>query len=138
MPTITPSLTLRNTFATSTLNALDAGSTEATCSLYTGTKPAGPEVAVPAGSLLLGTLICAMTSGSVNNGRLTFVPFTQDPVADNTGTATWARFRSNGGATVDVLDVDVGSTGSQAFLQMNSTSVIAGGPITCTSCYIDF
>lgn len=135
MAVITPSDALANTLLTTLRDALDSGASGATLAIYTGTKPATPDVAVNTETQkLLGTLTCAETCGTVASRALTFGAITQDAAADYTGTATWGRFRdSNGNAH---LDVDCSTTGGSGFLQMNTTNIIAGGPISCTSCVI--
>jgi hypothetical protein len=60
---------------------------------------------------------------------LTFSAITQDTSADATGTATWARIADSTGATV--FDCDVGTSG--ATLNLNTTSIVAGGPIQVSS-----
>jgi hypothetical protein len=60
----------------------------------------------------------------------TFNAIAQDSAADATGTAAFFRiFQSDG--TTAVIDGDVGTTGSD--LNLNTTSIVAGGPIQITS-----
>ncbi len=133
MATITLSTTTGNSSLTQILNALNAGSTGATCKLYTGTKPTSPETAIST-QVLLGTLTCSKPAGTVAAKVLTFDVITQDSSADNTGTATWARFADSTGTAV--MDVDASTIGGAGFLQMNTTNIVAGGPITISSCVI--
>lgn len=137
MPIITPSPTLKTNTAALWLAALEAGAGNATLELYTGSKPGDTTVA-PNGTTqrLLGTMTCSPTVGVAAAGELTFNPITQDSAADDNGTATWGRFRDGDG--VAVIDVDAGVIGSTAFLQLNTTNIIAGGPIAVTSCVIRF
>ena len=131
---ITISDTLCNDFADDLNTRLNAGGA-ATCEIYTGTKPAKPDTAVTT-QILLGTCTCSATAGTFANRRFTFNAITQDSAADASGTATWARFKS--GAGTPVLDVDISTTGGGGFMQMNNTAITAGGPISITSCYVDF
>lgn len=131
---ITPSDALCNDFADD-LNARLNDGGAATCEIYTGTKPAKPDTAITS-QVLLGTCTCSATAGTFANRRFTFNTITQDGAADNGGTATWARFKS--GAGTPVLDVDITTTGGGGFMQMNNTTITVGGPISITSCYIDF
>lgn len=133
MTTITVTPTLGATMLTDIKTALDAGSGPAVVKLYTGTKPTDPTVAITS-QVLLGTLTCSDPCGTVSGKTFTFSAITQDSAADNTGTATWARFLDS--ASNGVVDVDAGVTGSSAFFQMNTTSIIAGGPISCSACAI--
>ena len=131
---ITPSDTLCSDFADDLNTRLNAGGA-ATVEIYTGTKPAKPDTAITT-QTLLGTCTCSATAGTYANRRFTFNAITQDSAADDSGTATWARFKS--GAGTAVLDVDITTTGGGGFMQMNNTAITAGGPISITSCYVDF
>lgn len=130
---ITPSDALCSDFADDLNTRLNAGGA-ATCEVYTGTKPTKPDTAVTT-QTLLGTCTCSATAGTYANRRFTFNAITQDAAADASGTATWARFKSG---SSPVLDVDITTTGGGGFMQMNNTAITAGGPISITSCYIDF
>lgn len=132
---ITISDALANLFATDLDNQLNLGGGPAKVKFYTGTKPAKPDTAITT-QTLLGTATCSTDAGTYASRRYTFNGITQDASADATGTATWARFESTTGA--GVLDVDCSTAGGAGFLQMNSTSVIIGGPISVSGCYIDF
>ena len=132
---ITISDALAALFATDLDAQLNAGGGPAKIKLYTGSKPAKPDTAITT-QTLLGTATCSTDAGTYAARRYTFSSITQDASADSTGTATWARFESTTG--VAVVDVDCSTAGGSGFLQMNSTSVIAGGPISVSSCYIDF
>ena len=131
---ITPSDTLCSDFADDLNTRLNAGGA-ATVEVYTGTKPTKPDTAITT-QTLLGTCTCSATAGTYANRRFTFNAITQDSAADASGTATWARFLD--GAGTGVLDVDVTTTGGGGFMQMNNTAITAGGPISITSCYVDF
>ena len=131
---ITPSDTLCSDFADDLNTRLNAGGA-ATVEIYTGTKPTNPDTAITT-QTLLGTCTCSATAGTYANRRFTFNAITQDSAADASGTATWARFLD--GAGTGVLDVDVTTTGGGGFMQMNNTAITAGGPISITSCYVDF
>jgi hypothetical protein len=121
---------LKTSAANALKTALDAGSGPATIKFYTGTMPAGPATAITS-QVLLGTLTCSDPCGSESGGVLTFSAVTQDSSADNTGTATWARFADSTGAAV--MDCDVSVTGGGGALQANTVSIVAGGPISITS-----
>jgi hypothetical protein len=55
----------------------------------------------------------------------------QDSSADATGTATWARIADSAGNTV--MDVNMSVTGGGGALQLNTTSIVSGGPILISS-----
>ncbi len=132
---ITISDALAALFATDLDTQLNAGGGPAKVKFYTGTKPTKPDTAITT-QVLLGTATCSTDAGTFASRRYTFNAITQDGDADATGTATWARFESTTG--VAVVDVDCSTAGGSAFMQMNSTSVIIHGPISVSSCYIDF
>lgn len=133
MATITPSISVRNAMLATIKDALEAGAGPALIDLYTGTKPAGPDSAITS-QVKLGTMTCSDPTGTISNGEFTFSPITQDGSADNSGTATWARLTTSSGAAV--IDVDAGTIGGTAFLQMNTTAVVATGPISISSLVI--
>ena len=130
MATITLSDAAVNAVLTEIANRLDAGTGPATISVYTGTKPAGPDTAITT-QVLLGTQTCSDPVGFVASRSLTFGTITQDSAADDSGNATWAR--TSDSDAVAVVDVDVTATGGGGFLQLNTTAIVAGGPIQITS-----
>ena len=139
MATITPSLALKTAILTAVNDALNGGTGPAIFELYTGTKPAGPDTAITT-QVKLGTLTCSDPAGTVATlsgvPTLTFGTVTPDSDADATGTATWARGSSTGGATVPVIDIDITTVGGGGFGQMNTTSIVIHGPITAPSIVI--
>lgn len=124
-----------NAIATNVLADLDAGSGPATIQIYTGTQPATPDTAIT-GQTLLGTLTCSDPSGSVSGRTLTFSAITNDPSADATGTAAWARVADSTGTAV--IDLTVSATGGGGDIQFNTTSMVAGVPISVTALAITF
>lgn len=133
MAVITPSAALKTAILTAVNDALNAGSGPATIKLYTGTKPTSPDTAVTT-QTLLGTLTCSDPAGTVASGSLTFGTVTPDSSADASGTASWLRIADSAG--VAVIDLDVTVTGAGGAAQMNTTSVVVGGPITAPSVVI--
>lgn len=96
--------------------------------IYTGTKPAGPGTAITS-QTLLGTLTCSATFGTYSAGVLTANAITQDSSADASGTAAWFRLTTSG----DVAHIDGTVSTSGADLNLNTTTIVAGGPIAVTS-----
>ena len=133
MAIITLSTAAADAVLTAINDQLNGGSGAATIKIYTGTKPAGPGTAITT-QVLLGTLTCSDPAGSVASGTLTFGTITQDSAADATGTATWARIADSAGTAV--IDIDITTTGGGGFGQMNTTSIVVGGPITAPSVVI--
>lgn len=133
MAIITLSAEAAGDVLTSINDNLNLGSGAATIKLYTGTKPADPDTAITS-QTLLGTLTCSDPAGTVSGRTLTFGTITMDSAADATGTATWARLADSAG--VAVIDIDITTTGGGGFGQMNTTSIVIGGPITAPSVVI--
>lgn len=121
---------VKNSILTPLKDAIDAGSGSGTIKLYTGTQPTTAADAVTT-QTLLGTLTFSDPCGTVATGALTMGDITQDSSADADGTARWARIADSDGDTV--MDVDVSVTGAGGALQMNTTSIVAGGPILISS-----
>lgn len=130
MAIVTLSTTLKNTMLTAVRDALDSGSGAGVIKFYTGTKPANPSIAIST-QTLLGTLTLSDPCGSVASGMLTFATITNDASADASGTATWVRFESSDGAPH--IDMDVSTTGGSGAVQMNTTSIVATGPISISA-----
>lgn len=139
MAQLIPSISLKQGTAAYWLSQLDSASGQATIEVYTGTMPAGPDVAVTT-QVLLGTGTCSTTTGVVNTVgdvvTLAFNTITPDSSADNSGTATWARIKNDSG--VPKFDVDVSNIGGGGTFQMNTTTVAAGGPLNFASLVITF
>lgn len=110
--------------------AIDAGSGPGTIKIYNGTMPTLPSDAVTT-QTLLGTLTFSDPCGATSAGALTMSAITQDSAADATGTASWARIADSTGATV--MDIDITTTGGGGTMQLNTTNIVVGGPILCTS-----
>lgn len=97
--------------------------------IYDGTRPANPAAAITGN--LLGTLTGASPfAPGAASGVLTASSITQDSAADATGTASHFRLWKSDGTTA-VCDGDV--TAGGADLSLNTTSIVIGGPIVCTS-----
>lgn len=139
MATVTPSIALKQATAAAWLAALDTGAGQAVIEVYTGAKPAGPDTAISI-QTLLGTGTCSTVTGTVTTVgdvvSLVFGAITADSSADNSGVATWARIKDDSGAAK--IDVDVSTIGGTGFFQMNTTNVVAGGPLNFASLVIVF
>lgn len=96
--------------------------------IYDGSQPAGPGTAVTS-QTLLAELALSATAGTVSSGVLTFGTITQDSSANATGTATWYRVTTSGGT--GVVDGSVGTSGAD--LNLNTTSIVTGGPVAVSS-----
>lgn len=118
------SATLRNNRADA-ITTFAGGS--ALLRIYSGSRPATAGTA----TTLLAELTCNATfAAAASGGVLTLNAITQDSSANATGTATWFRIVKSDGTTF-VLDGDVGTSGSD--LNLNTTSIVSGGPVAVTS-----
>lgn len=124
------STAVRQAMAVAFIAELDADTDPAYLEFYTGTKPAGPGTAIT-DQVLLGTATCSATSATATAGVITFNAITQDGAADDGGTTTWARLKD--GAGVAHSDYDVTNSAGDGAVKVNTTTIVAGGPIAVTS-----
>jgi hypothetical protein len=119
-------------FNATTRNAwLDSITTRAGASakmrIYDGTRPATGGAA----TTLLAELICNATfAPAASGGVLTLNAIANDASADATGTATWFRLVQTDGST-HVFDGNVATSASD--LNLNTTSIVSGGPVAISS-----
>jgi hypothetical protein len=98
--------------------------------LYDGSRPATGGTA----TTLLAELVCNATFAPAASGAvLTLNAIAQDASANATGTATWGRLMKSDGTT-HVMDFGVGTSGQD--LNLNTTSIVSGGPVAVTSATI--
>lgn len=120
-------LTLRNNRMQ---EIVDYAGANALVRIYSGSRPATGGAA----TTLLAELTCGATLGTVSNGRLTFNAITQDSSANTGGTATWFRIVKSD-TTTHVVDGNCGTSGSD--MNMVTTTISAGQPVSISSWYID-
>lgn len=95
--------------------------------IYNGSRPATGGAA----TTLLAELTCGSPfAGAAASAALTANAIAQDASANATGTATWFRIVQSDGTTL-VMDGSVATSGSD--LNLNSTSIVAGGTVSVTS-----
>jgi hypothetical protein len=94
--------------------------------IYDGTRPATGGTAT---TLLAELPLSATAAPAASGGVLTLNAITTDASADATGTATWFRIVTSANAAV--VDGSVGTSGAD--LNLNSTSLTAGGSVAVTS-----
>jgi hypothetical protein len=94
--------------------------------IYDGARPASGGAAT---TLLAQLSLSATAAPAASGGVLTFNAITQDSSADATGTATWFRVATSGGAFV--IDGSIGTSGSD--LNLTTTSIVATQPVQVTS-----
>jgi hypothetical protein len=97
--------------------------------IYSGTRPATGGTAT---TLLAELTLNATFAPAASGGVLTLNAVTSDTSADATGTATWFRILKSDGTTF-VMDGSVGATGSGADLELDNTSIVAGGTVAIST-----
>ncbi len=101
--------------------------------IYSGTRPATPDTALSGNTLLASLPLNATAFAAASGGTKTANAITSDSSADATGTATFFRaFKSD--HTTAVIDGTVGTSGTDAII--NSTSIVSGTTVSCSSCVI--
>lgn len=97
--------------------------------IYDGTQPATADTAVGAQVKLARLTFGNPAFAAGVAGVATANAITQDSSADATGTATWFRALKSDGTKV--FDGSVGTSGAN--MNINSTSIVAGTVVSCTS-----
>lgn len=118
---------LRNAQLDQITTRMDGGSGAALLRIYDGTRPATGGTAT---NLLAQLTMTDPSAAAASAGVLTLSSIAQDASADATGTATWFRIVQSDGTT-HVMDGSVGTSGAD--LNLNSTSITAGGTVSVTS-----
>ena len=129
MPNFRPATATRNAMVNAIRDQLDGGAGPATIKIYSGTQPATGDTAL-SGNTLLATITLAdpsLPGASSGSATLNGLPL-EDTSADATGTATFARVESS--TPANVFDCDVGTSG--ASINLNTVSIVAGGPVRIT------
>ncbi len=111
------------------LDSIDDNFNSGKLRIYSGTRPTDADTALSGNTLLAELTFNSTAFGSASGGVLTANAITSDSSADATGTATW--FRSLTSANAFVVDGNVGTSGSD--LNLNTTSIVSGGPVAITS-----
>ena len=120
--------------ATTTRNAIvDAITTAVGASgllkIYSGTQPTNVQTALGAQVLLAQLALSATFAPAAASGVLTANAITQDSSADATGTAGWYSLQTSAG--VRIVEGEVGTSGAD--LNLNTVSIVIGGPVAVTS-----
>jgi hypothetical protein len=120
------------------VNAVTALLNSGKLEIYTGTQPTDANTSIGA-QVLLSTLTFGSTafasataSGSAGSKIVTGTAntITSDTSAAATGTAAWFRAYKSDGVT-GVLDGSAGTSGCD--LNLNTTSIVTGATVSCTS-----
>jgi hypothetical protein len=124
---------VRDAMLTALLAAIDVSTAPATLEIYSGAIPATP-ADPPGAAVLLATLTLSQPAGSVAGGALTFDAIGEDASADATDTAAWGRLKDGDGDVI--FDANLGVTVGQFVIVINTTAIVAGGPVQVTSAVI--
>lgn len=117
---------LRNAILDAIDDDCNAGSGAAKLRFYDGTQPATGGTAT---TLLAELPMSDPAFGAATSGALTAGSITDDSSANATGTATWFRIVDSDDNTV--MDGTVGTSGAD--INLNTTSIVAGGTVSVTS-----
>ena len=131
MANFRPSTAARNAALTAMGALLDAGAAAGKLRIYDGTQPAGPNTAITTQVLLAELTLSDPALAAPSAGTAALSAITGDASANNTGTATWARFVDSDGNAV--WDCDISDLAGDGTLKLNSTSVVAAAPVSVTS-----
>lgn len=121
---------LRSAIANLWISYFDAGTGPAIIEFYTGAIPTALGDTLTT-QVKLGTLTCSDPAATQSVGVITFGTITQDSGADASGTAAWAYIKDSTGAIVQA--VDVSNAAGDGLIKLNTTTIVAGGPIQLTS-----
>lgn len=108
--------------------AIDAGSEAAQLTLYGGERPPPGEAA--SGPALVALTLPRPFAQEISDGRLVMAP-PEDGMATAGGLASWARITTGDGSWA--LDLDVGTTGSGADIELATTQLYPGGLVRITA-----
>jgi len=98
--------------------------------IYDGTPPASANAAL-SGNTKLAELVCGSPlAGAAASAALTANAISNDAAADATGTASFFRLYKSDGTTV-IAQGTCGTSGAD--LNLNTLSLVAGGPVAVSS-----
>lgn len=98
--------------------------------IYDGTPPASANAALSGNTKLAELTAASPFAPAASGGVLTASAISQDASADATGTASFFRLYKSDGTTV-IKQGTVGTSGAD--LNLNTTSIVASGPVAVTS-----
>ena len=123
-------LATRNALVQIYQELIDAGAGAGVIEIRSGSPPPSPD-GVATGTLLATLTFATLSAPPAAGGSLIFSPITEDSEADASGEAGWARIKDSDGNKV--FDCTVGGPGSGEFLELNTTTITAGGPVRINS-----
>lgn len=99
--------------------------------IYDGTQPTDADTALGAQVDLADLTLNATAFAAASAGSKVANAITQDSSANATSTATWATLVASTRATTGTMDMSVGTSGAN--LNLNSTSIVSGAAVSCSS-----
>jgi len=140
---VTLPMSVRNAQAQVIVNAIHDGGGEtlptgAPCLIiYDGVRPTDPSVPVSAQTVCAILNFPSLTPCTLNPGEDTITFEAPDDETSATGSdvngATWARIWTDyDGNGIGIIDLSVGSVGSGADIELNSTSISTGATVSIT------
>lgn len=125
--------------ATSTRNAsaqvfqklIDAAGSAGEIQLYSGPRPKSIDGTAIKDSLLGRLRFSFPSAEESSDGSLTFLSISDEDSAPSSGKAAWARIVDGAGKTV--FDCDITEEGKGGTIELNTTTIVAGGPIRLRS-----
>jgi hypothetical protein len=121
---------VRTALAQTIISKIDGGGASGSLKIYDGTKPPGPDTPLTSQNVLSEHTL-SYPCGTAANGILTFSAITEDPFANATGTATWARFYDSTGKAI--ADASITQVGGGGDLEMNTVNIVINGHVRFTS-----
>lgn len=102
--------------------------------IYSGTRPATADTALSGNTLLAELTMGATAFPAASGGVLTANTVTSDPLADNTGTASFARLVESDGTTpVDDFGVTTSAPANGTEVQLNTLAIVQNAVVSCPS-----
>tara|TARA_R110001583_G_scaffold6788_1_gene34200 strand:+ start:540 stop:947 length:408 start_codon:yes stop_codon:yes gene_type:complete len=121
---------LRSTIAQAIIDGMAAGTTSTPIiELYDGTIPASMGVAIS--DVLLAELAMTIGAATESGGEITLDAISNDPSANATGAAGWARILNRD--AVEVIYLTVSGPAGGGDLELNTTSITSASPVAITS-----
>lgn len=97
--------------------------------IYSGTQPTNPDTALSGNTMLANLPLSATFAAASSSGVLTANAITTESSADNTGTATFFSLVTSAGTRK--IDGTVATSGGD--MTINTTSIVAGSAVSCSS-----
>jgi len=123
----------QNTACDALVDSIDAGTAAGYFEIYANDgdgTPANANTAVTTQTLLVTITFGDPAAGASSSGTATANSISSVNATD-TGTAAWARFYDSDDNVL--WDADVGATGSGAYIELETTSIVSGNPVTVSS-----